>query len=82
VRYAYLAKLREQFNMEWAFCSYVRKKKVVLISIVLIVIMQYPKAGPNEPPIVPYLVPFLGSALHVALSPIEFYKNLRKKVRR
>jgi sterol 14-demethylase len=35
----------------------------------------------NEPPVVPYLVPFIGSMISFGMNPLEFLEKNRKQVR-
>lgn len=44
-------------------------------------IIKYVKRKPNEPPIVPYWIPIVGSAITMGLDPIKFYRKYQQEVR-
>jgi hypothetical protein len=43
--------------------------------------MKYVKRKPNEPPIVPYWIPVIGSAITMGMDPIKFYRKYQQEVR-
>ena len=38
------------------------------------------QSGPNEPPFVPYTIPFLGSAVAYGIDPLKFMSDCQAKV--
>ncbi|CAG8606067.1 5058_t:CDS:2 [Acaulospora morrowiae] len=55
---------------------------LVIVSIVFLYTLKnvlYARPHSNEPPIVPYWVPFVGSAVTMGIDPIKFYRENQKK---
>ncbi|CAG8611518.1 3577_t:CDS:2 [Paraglomus occultum] len=55
----------------------------LIVTAVIVVVslrnLMYPKQESNEPPMVPYWIPFLGSAIRVGTDPIRFYQECQEK---
>lgn len=75
------------FNVSIA-CSHLPPQELLLVSAVAVLsvlyllrkVMDAPPKGVKLPPRVPYMIPFVGSAITFGQSPIEFLSDCYKKV--
>ncbi|CAG8433729.1 10424_t:CDS:2 [Diversispora eburnea] len=52
---------------------------LIILLLYALKIILYIRPKPNEPPIIPYWIPLIGSAITMGIDPIKFYRENQKK---